>query len=172
MASSLNRAMLIGFVGADPEIRHTQDGRPIANFRMATSDTWKDKTSGERRDQTEWHRIVCFNENLTKVIEQYVRKGSQIYVEGKLRTRKWQDKDGRDQWSTEIVLENFGGMLQLLDRPNGTSSNRRPDPPPPDDPRLGYGTTSTRSSLNGSPSFDSPNPHAAMRDPLNDEIPF
>src|SRR5690606_38680220 len=111
MAGSLNKVMLIGNVGADPEIRRTQDGRPIANLRLATSESWKDKNSGERKEKTEWHTVVCFNEGLCKVIEQYVNKGDKLYIEGSLQTRKWADKDGNDRYSTEIVLQAFNGTL-------------------------------------------------------------
>lgn len=114
MSGSVNKVILVGNVGADPEIRRTQDGRPIANIRLATSESWKDKNTGERREKTEWHRIVCFKEGLCKVIEQYVTKGSELYVEGQLVTRKWQDKDGNDKYSTEVVLQAFNGTIQML----------------------------------------------------------
>lgn len=117
----LNKVTLIGNLGADPEIKRTQDGRPIANMSVATSESWRDKSSGERKTKTEWHRISCFNEGLCKVIEQYLSKGSKIYIEGKLRTRKWQDKDGKDRYSTEVVLENFDAKLVMLDGKNGGS---------------------------------------------------
>src|ERR1700680_3942797 len=115
MAGSVNKVILIGNLGADPEIRHTQDGRPIANLRVATSDSWRDKSSGERRERTEWHRVVIFNENLAKIAEQYLRKGSKIYLEGQLQTRKYNDKDGAEKYSTEIVLQRFRGELVMLD---------------------------------------------------------
>lgn len=114
MAGSLNKVMLIGNVGADPEIRRTQDGKAIANLRIATSETWRDKHTGERKEKTEWHTVVCFSEGLTKIIEQYVSKGSKVYVEGALQTRKWQDQNGNDRYSTEIVLQNFNGTLHML----------------------------------------------------------
>lgn len=114
MAGSLNKVMLIGNVGADPEIRRTQDGRPIANLRVATSETWKDKNSGERKEATQWHTVVCFNEGLCKVIEQYVKKGDKLYIEGALQTRKWQDQSGNDRYSTEVVLQAFNGTLTML----------------------------------------------------------
>jgi single stranded DNA-binding protein len=104
MAGSVNKVILIGNLGADPEIRRTQDGRPIANLRVATSDSWRDKTTGERREKTEWHRVVIFNEGLCKIVEQYLKKGSKVYLEGSLQTRKWQDKDSRDRYSTEVVI--------------------------------------------------------------------
>jgi single-strand DNA-binding protein len=116
MAGSVNKVILIGNLGADPEIRRTQDGRPIANLRIATSDSWRDKASGERKEKTEWHRVVIFNENLCRIAEQYLKKGSKVYIEGQLQTRKWQDQSGQDRYSTEVVLQGFRGELTLLDR--------------------------------------------------------
>ncbi|MBO9194437.1 single-stranded DNA-binding protein [Rhizobium sp. 16-449-1b] len=115
MAGSVNKVILIGNVGADPEIRRTQDGRPIANLRIATSETWRDRNSGERREKTEWHTVVVFNEGLCKVVEQYVKKGAKLYIEGALQTRKWQDQQGQDRYSTEVVLQGFGSTLTMLD---------------------------------------------------------
>lgn len=115
MAGSVNKVILIGNVGADPEIRRTQDGRPIANLRIATSETWRDRNSGERREKTEWHTVVVFNEGLCKVVEQYVKKGAKLYIEGALQTRKWQDQSGNDRYSTEIVLQGFNSTLTMLD---------------------------------------------------------
>jgi single-strand DNA-binding protein len=115
MAGSVNKVILIGNVGADPEIRRTQDGRPIANLRIATSETWRDRNSGERKEKTEWHTVVVFNEGLCKVIEQYVKKGAKLYIEGALQTRKWQDQTGNDRYSTEVVLQGFGSTLTMLD---------------------------------------------------------
>ena len=122
MAGSVNKVILVGNLGADPEIRRTQDGRPIANLRLATSESWRDKATGERKEKTEWHRVVIFNENLCKVAEQYLKKGSKIYVEGQLQTRKWQDQSGQDRYSTEVVLQGFRGELTLLDRPGAAGS--------------------------------------------------
>ena len=119
MAGSVNKVILIGNLGADPEIRHTQDGRPIANLRIATSESWRDKATGERKEKTEWHRVVIFNENLCKVAEQYLKKGSKVFIEGQLQTRKWQDQSGQDRHSTEVVLQGFRGELTLLDRAGG-----------------------------------------------------
>jgi single-strand DNA-binding protein len=121
MAGSVNKVILIGNLGADPEIRRTQDGRPIANLRVATSETWRDKATGERREKTEWHRVVIFNEGLCKIVEQYVKKGSKVYLEGSLQTRKWQDKDGQDRYSTEVVLQGFNSQLTMLDKVGGGS---------------------------------------------------
>ena len=116
MAGSVNKVILVGNLGADPEIRRTQDGRPVANLRVATSKSWKDKTTGERREKTEWHRVVIFNENLCRIAEQYLKKGSKVFIEGQLQTRKWQDQSGQDRYSTEVVLQGFRGELTLLDR--------------------------------------------------------
>jgi single-strand DNA-binding protein len=115
MAGSVNKVILVGNVGADPEIRRTQDGRPIANLRIATSENWRDKNSGERREKTEWHTVVVFNEGLCKVVEQYIKKGAKLYIEGALQTRKWQDQSGNDRYSTEIVLQGFNSTLTMLD---------------------------------------------------------
>ena len=115
MAGSVNKVILIGNVGADPEIRRTQDGRPIANLRIATSETWRDRNSGERKEKTEWHTVVVFNEGLCKVVEQYVKKGAKLYIEGALQTRKWQDQNGNDRYSTEVVLQGFNSTLTMLD---------------------------------------------------------
>ena len=119
MAGSVNKVILIGNLGADPEIRRTQDGRPIANLRIATSESWRDKNTGERREKTEWHRVVVFNEGLCKVIEQYVKKGSKVYIEGALQTRKWTDQSGVEKYSTEIVLQGFNSTLTMLDGKSG-----------------------------------------------------
>ena len=122
MAGSVNKVILVGNLGADPEIRRTQDGRPVANLRLATSESWKDKTTGERKEKTEWHRVVIFNENLCRIAEQYLKKGSKVFIEGQLQTRKWQDQSGQDRYSTEVVLQGFRGELTLLDRAGSASS--------------------------------------------------
>jgi single-strand DNA-binding protein len=119
MAGSVNKVILIGNLGADPEIRRTQDGRPIANLRVATSESWKDKTTGERREKTEWHRVVIFNEGLCRIAEQYLKKGSKVFLEGSLQTRKWTDKEGVERYSTEVVLQGFNSQLTMLDRAGG-----------------------------------------------------
>jgi single-strand DNA-binding protein len=119
MAGSVNKVILVGNLGADPEIRRTQDGRPIANLSIATSESWRDKNSGERKEKTEWHRVVIFNEGLCKVAEQYLKKGAKVYIEGALQTRKWQDKDGKDKYSTEVVLQGFNSTLTMLDGRSG-----------------------------------------------------
>ena len=118
MAGSVNKVILIGNLGADPEIRRTQDGRPIANLSVATSESWRDKNSGERREKTEWHRVVIFNEGLCKIAENYLKKGSKVYIEGQLQTRKWTDQSGQDKYSTEVVLQGFNGNLTMLDGRN------------------------------------------------------
>ncbi|MBO0757902.1 MAG: single-stranded DNA-binding protein [Bradyrhizobiaceae bacterium] len=166
MAGSVNKVILVGNLGKDPEIRRTQDGRPIANLSVATSDSWRDKTTGERKERTEWHRVVIFNEGLCRVAEQYLKKGSKVYIEGSLQTRKWQDKDGHDRYSTEVVLQGFNSQLTMLDRAGGVGND------------VGFDSTS-----NGD--FGSPGPTAALerkqpalagvssrRDDLDDEIPF
>ena len=113
---SLNRCEFIGNLGADPEIRRMAYGNPVVNLRVATSESWRDKQSGERREKTEWHQVVIFNDNLAKVAEQYCRKGAKVYIEGQLQTRKWQDQSGQERYSTEVVLQKFRGELQLLDK--------------------------------------------------------
>ncbi|MCY0095068.1 single-stranded DNA-binding protein [Hoeflea sp. J2-29] len=118
MAGSVNKVILIGNLGADPDIKRTQDGRPIANLSVATSESWRDKNTGERREKTEWHRVVIFNEGLCKIAENYLKKGSKIYVEGQLQTRKWTDQSGQDKYSTEVVLQGFNGNLTMLDGRN------------------------------------------------------
>lgn len=118
--AGLNRAMIIGNVGNAPEIRTAADGRKVATFSLATSETWKDKESGEKKEATEWHRVVCFNQNLCGVIEQYVKKGSKLYVEGQMKTRKWTDNSGIERYTTEVVLSAFRGEIQLLDSNGGS----------------------------------------------------
>jgi len=115
MAGSVNKVILIGNLGRDPEVRHTQDGSPIVQLSIATSDTWKDRATGERRERTEWHRVVIFNEHLCKVAENYLKKGSKVYVEGSLQTRKWTDQQGVEKYTTEVVLQRFNGELTMLD---------------------------------------------------------
>jgi single-strand DNA-binding protein len=115
MAGSVNKVILVGNLGKDPEVRRMQSGDPVVNLSVATSETWRDKASGERKEKTEWHRVVIFNKNLAEVAEKYLRKGSKVYVEGSLQTRKWTDKDGQEKYSTEVVLQNFRGELTMLD---------------------------------------------------------
>ncbi|WP_374655157.1 single-stranded DNA-binding protein [Phenylobacterium sp.] len=115
MAGSVNKVILVGNLGADPEIRSLNSGDRVANLRIATSETWRDRSSGERKEKTEWHRVVIFNDNLVKVAEQYLRKGSKVYIEGAIQTRKWTDQSGQEKYSTEIVLQKFRGELTMLD---------------------------------------------------------
>jgi single-strand DNA-binding protein len=119
MAGSVNKVILVGNLGRDPEIRRTQDGRPIANLSVATSENWRDKATGERREKSEWHRVVIFNEGLCKVVEQYLKKGAKVYLEGQLQTRKYTDKDGVEKYSTEVVLQGFNSVLTMLDGRSG-----------------------------------------------------
>jgi single-strand DNA-binding protein len=162
MAGSVNKVILVGNLGKDPEIRRTQDGRPIANLSVATSETWRDKATGERKEKTEWHRVVIFNEGLCRVAEQYLKKGAKVYLEGSLQTRKWQDQSGQDKYSTEVVLQGFNSVLTMLDGRGGGAEG-------------GY-------ESGGSADFGSPGPTAARerkpamaggrRDDMDDEIPF
>ncbi|MER9652465.1 single-stranded DNA-binding protein [Mesorhizobium sp. M0152] len=115
MAGSVNKVILVGNLGADPEVRRLNSGSPVVSLRIATSESWRDKQSGERREKTEWHSVVIFNEGLAKVAEQYLKKGMKVYLEGQLQTRKWQDQSGNDKYTTEVVLANFRGELQMLD---------------------------------------------------------
>ena len=121
MAGSLNKVMLIGNLGADPEIRSFQNGGKVANLRIATSETWKDRATGERKEKTEWHTVAIFSEGLVGVVERYLKKGSKVFVEGKLQTRKWQDQNGQDRYSTEVVIQGLGGTLTMLDGAAGGS---------------------------------------------------
>lgn len=150
MAGSLNRVQLIGHLGKDPEIRSTQSGDRCANLRIATSENWRDKQSGERRERTEWHTVVIWQEGLVKVAEQYLRKGSRCFVEGQLTTRKWQDQSGQDRYSTEVVLKAFNGQLILLDKRDGDSG------------RTEYGDEDRTQRQQRPP----------RRDEMDDEIPF
>ncbi|MEH2485510.1 single-stranded DNA-binding protein [Bradyrhizobium sp. AZCC 2230] len=129
MAGSVNKVILVGNLGKDPEIRRTQDGRPIANLSIATSETWRDKNSGERKEKTEWHRVVIFNEGLCKVAEQYLKKGAKVYIEGALQTRKWTDQAGVEKYSTEVVLQGFNSTLTMLDGRSGGGGGSFGDEP-------------------------------------------
>ncbi len=166
MAGSVNKVILVGNLGSDPEIRHTQDGRPIATFSVATSDSWRDKNTGERREKTEWHRVVVFSEGLVKVIEQYVKKGSKVYIEGSLQTRKWTDNSGVEKYTTEVVIQGFGGTLTMLDSRNAGGGAG-----------AGYGGSGGGDSFGQSGPMDSPGastgsqPQNFTRD-LDDEVPF
>src|SRR4051794_31922214 len=119
MAGSVNKVILVGNLGKDPEVRRLSSGEPVVNLRIATSESWKDKATGERKERTEWHNVVIFNENVARVAEQYLRKGSKVYVEGQLQTRKWQDQSGQDKYTTEVVIQRFRGELTILDSRGG-----------------------------------------------------
>lgn len=154
MAGSLNKVMLIGNLGADPEIRTFGNGGRVCNLRIATSERWKDKNTGESREKTEWHTIAIFNEGLVKVCENYLKKGSKVFIEGQLQTRKWQDQSGNDRYSTEVVLQGFNGTMTMLDgNPNGQTG----------------GTASGAGNYSGGSGGGAPAP---MNNDLDDEIPF
>jgi single-strand DNA-binding protein len=184
MAGSVNKVILIGNVGKDPEIRRTQDGRPIANLSIATSESWRDKNSGEKKEKTEWHRVVVFSEPLCKVIEQYVKKGAKLYIEGALQTRKWTDKDGVEKYSTEVVLQGFNGQMTMLDGARqgagaGMGAGMQEDGPSGyGAPDSGYGGSSSGGGSSGG--YGEPKRAPAkvgagaksFDKPLDDEIPF
>jgi single-strand DNA-binding protein len=172
MAGSVNKVILIGNLGADPEVRHTQDGRSICNLRLATTDTWRDKQSGERREKTEWHSVVVFNEQLGKIAQQYLKKGAKVYIEGQLQTRKWQDNSGNDRYTTEVVLQNYNGQLTMLDGRSGGASGFN------DGGHADFDTGSSEGSRSGGfksssagKSRESLAPKSFEKD-LDDEIPF
>ena len=152
MAGSVNKVILVGNLGKDPEVRRMTSGEPVVNLSVATSETWKDKSSGERKEKTEWHRVVIFNENLAKVAEQYLKKGAKVYLEGALQTRKWTDKDGAEKYSTEIVLNRFNGTMVMLDGRGGGGGG---------DGGFGGGGRGTNET-----------PANFQRDEMDDEIPF
>lgn len=128
MSGSVNKVILVGNLGRDPEIRSTQDGLKIANLSLATSESWKDKSTGERREKTEWHRVVVFDEKLAEIAEKYLRKGSKVYLEGTLQTRKWQDQSGADKYTTEVVLQRYRGQIVMLgDKPENGGQERQAD---------------------------------------------
>jgi len=131
MAGSINKVILVGNLGRDPEVRHTQDGTKIVNFSMATSESWKDKTTGERREKTEWHRVVIFNERLAEIAEKYLHKGSKVYIEGALQTRKWTGNDGQERYTTEVVLQRYRGELTMLDSRGSNGGDYTPADPGP-----------------------------------------
>ncbi|MES2340794.1 MAG: single-stranded DNA-binding protein [Pseudomonadota bacterium] len=161
MAGSVNKVILVGNLGADPEIRSLGSGDRVANLRIATSETWRDKSSGERKEKTEWHRVVIFNENLVKVAENYLKKGSKVYIEGSIQTRKWTDQSGVEKFSTEIVLQKFRGELTMLD---GRGDAER-------DEGGGYGA-SDRGGFSSGPRAQSAAPREDFSADLDDEIPF
>src|SRR5262249_17782871 len=126
MAGSVNKVVLVGNLGRDPEVRRLSSGEPVVNLSVATTESWRDKASGERKERTEWHRVGIFNENLAKVAEQYLHKGSKVYLEGQLQTRKWTDKDGAEKYTTEVVLQRFRGELVMLDSRGDSDRGERP----------------------------------------------
>jgi single-strand DNA-binding protein len=151
MAGSVNKVIIVGNLGKDPEIRRTQDGKAIANLTVATSESWRDKSTGDRKEKTEWHRVVIFSEPLCKIAEQYLKKGSKVYLEGALQTRKWTDQSGAEKYSTEVVLQGFNATLTMLDTKGSDSPPAKPQPVKRDD--------SISSGL-------------SRADDMNDEIPF
>ena len=166
MASSVNKVILVGNLGKDPEIRRTQDGRPIANLSVATSESWRDKTTGERKEKTEWHRVVIFNEGLCKIVEQYLKKGSKVYLEGALQTRKWTDKDGHDKYSTEVVLQGFNSQLTMLDTRGGGGAGAS------DSSDSDFGSSGPSSGSGAARERKPAMAGAGKRDDMDDEIPF
>lgn len=142
MSGSVNKVILIGNLGADPEVRRLSSGDPVVNLRIATSESWRDKNSGDRKEKTDWHQVVIFNENLAKVAEAYLRKGSKVYLEGQLQTRKWQDQQGQDRYSTEVVLQKFRGELQMLETRSSDEPKQERQAPrgDRDDPRTTAGS--------------------------------
>ena len=173
MAGSVNKVILLGNVGADPEIRRTQDGRPIANLRIATSESWRDRNSGERKEKTEWHTVVVFNEGLCKVIEQYVKKGAKLYIEGALQTRKWQDQTGNDRYSTEIVLQGFNSTLTMLDgRGEGGGGGSRGGDDFGGGGNYGGGNDMPSSSSSRGGSSRGGQPAGNFSNDMDDDIPF
>lgn len=158
MAGSVNKVILVGNLGRDPEVRHGVDGKAICNLNVATSESWKDRNSGERRERTEWHRVVIFNERLGEVAQKFLKKGSKVYIEGSLQTRKWQDKDGVDRYSTEVVLQGFHAQLVMLEKANGGGDRRETERQDDD-----FAAGSSRAET-GKTSF--------TRDDMDDEIPF
>lgn len=159
MAGSVNKVILIGNLGKDPEVRKLPSGDPVVNLRIATSETWRDKQSGERKEKTEWHNVAIFNENIAKVAEQYLRKGSKVYIEGQLQTRKWQDASGADKYTTEVVLQRYRGELTMLDGKGEGGGSRSYD----DDG--GFGSSSGKKRV-------SDGPRESFNQDLDDEIPF
>ncbi len=152
MAGSVNKVILVGNLGKDPEVRRMTSGEAVVNLSVATSESWKDKASGEKKEKTEWHRVVIFNENLAKVAEQYLRKGAKVYLEGQLQTRKWTDKDGAEKYSTEVVLNRFNGTLVMLDGRSGGGESG------------GYAGGGGKAANEAPARF--------QRDEMDDEIPF
>ena len=169
MAGSVNKVILVGNLGRDPEVRRLGSGEPVVNLRIATSETWRDKQSGERKERTEWHSVVIFNENLAKVAEQYLKKGSKVYIEGSIQTRKWTDQSGVEKFSTEIVLQKFRGELTMLD---GRGDGERDSGGGGGDYGGGYGGGSSGGGFGGGQRNQSSGPRENFSADLDDEIPF
>jgi single-strand DNA-binding protein len=167
MAGSVNKVILIGNLGKDPEVRRLNSGDQVVSFSVATSETWRDKTSGERKERTEWHNVVIFNENLGKVAEQYCKKGTKVYIEGQLQTRKWQDQSGADKYTTEVVLQRFRGELQLLDS-RGSGGEARESFPD----EGGARSFNRASGADRRPALSSGGAAGAGAGPIDDDIPF
>jgi single-strand DNA-binding protein len=167
MAGSVNKVILVGNLGRDPEIRTMQDGTKVANLSLATSETWKDRNSGERRERTEWHRIAIFNDRLVDVVERYLRKGSKIYVEGQLQTRKWTDQGGQERYTTEVVLSRFRGDLTMLDGRSEGAPSGGGYGDAPSEPAYGGGASGRGESSSGGRGAPAP-----MGTDLDDDIPF
>lgn len=166
MAGSVNKVILVGNLGKDPESRSFQNGGKVVSFSVATSESWKDKNSGERKDRTEWHNVSIFSEGLARVAEQYLKKGSKVYLEGQLETRKWQDKDGNDRYTTDVVLRNFNSSMVLLDSREGSGGGSRgggSDWGQDDAPRGNFGGGAARGGASRPSAFDSD---------LDDDVPF
>src|SRR3954471_2059004 len=163
MAGSVNKVILVGNLGRDPEVRHTQDGKPIVNLSIATSETWRDRNSGERKERTEWHRVVIFSEGLAKVAEQYLKKGSTVYIEGQLQTRKWTDQAGVEKYSTEVVLQGFNSNLTMLDGRSGAGGGAFGEEPGGD-----FGSSGPVSSAPRRPVSAS----GGRNSDMDDDIPF
>lgn len=163
MAGSVNKVILVGNLGADPEVRRMNSGDPVVNLRIATGESWRDKSTGERREKTEWHNVVIFNDNLAKVAENYLKKGSKVYIEGQLQTRKWQDRDGNDRYTTEVVLQRYRGELTMLDGRGEGGGDRMGGGNRMDDRSGGGG--------GGQRQMDAPKEDFSS-DTLDDDIPF
>ncbi|MDR3375008.1 MAG: single-stranded DNA-binding protein [Ancalomicrobiaceae bacterium] len=179
MSGSVNKVILIGNLGADPDVKRTQDGRPIVNLSVATTDTWRDRQSGERREKTEWHRVVIFNEGLAKIAEQYLKKGMKVYVEGALQTRSWEDQQGQKRYSTEVVLQNFNSALTMLDGRGGDDAGAPSDYGAPSASRAparsagGDRGGGDRGPAQAAGRSGAPRPPAYANNPdMDDEIPF
>lgn len=165
MAGSINKVILVGNLGRDPEVRTMQDGNPVVNLSIATSESWKDRNSGERREKTEWHRVVIFNEALAKVAQNYLKKGSKVYLEGQLQTRKWTDQSGQEKYTTEVVLQRYRGELTMLDGRGEGGGGYQSD-------QGGYGAPSSGGGAGGGYEGGAPSQAPMGGGDLDDEIPF